>query len=107
MIGNSVAYHLVQRGWSDIVVIDKGSVASGTSKHGSGMLGLFRPQHERKIVQYCIDLYQSLQEQGYDLGLEHCGSVNLAATKDRLISLQELGYDLGLEHCGSVNLAAT
>merc|ERR1719317_1015756 len=46
MIGNSVAYHLVQRGWSDIVVIDKGSVASGTSKHGSGMLGLFRPQHE-------------------------------------------------------------
>jgi len=88
MIGNSVAYHLVQRGWSDIVVIDKGSVASGTSKYGSGMLGLFRPQHERKIVQYCIDLYQSLQEQGYDLGLEHCGSVNLAATKDRLISLQ-------------------
>merc|ERR1719309_1324338 len=88
MIGNSVAYHLVQRGWSDIVVIDKGSVASGTSKHGSGMLGLFRPQHERKIVQYCIDLYQSLQEQGYDLGLEHCGSVNLASTQDRFISLQ-------------------
>ena len=25
------------------------------------MLGLFRPKHERKIVQYCIDLYQSLQ----------------------------------------------
>ena len=24
MIGNSVAYHLVQRGWSDIVIIDKG-----------------------------------------------------------------------------------
>jgi len=88
MIGNSVAYHLVQRGWSDIVIIDKGSVADGTSKYGSGMLGLFRPQHERKIVQYCIDLYQSLQEQGYDLGLEHCGSVNLAASQDRLISLQ-------------------
>merc|ERR1719154_241974 len=88
MIGNSVAYHLVQRGWSDIVIIDKGGVADGTSKYGSGMLGLFRPQHERKIVQYCIDLYQSLQEQGYDLGLEHCGSVNLAASKDRLISLQ-------------------
>merc|ERR1719167_877157 len=88
MIGNSVAYHLVQRGWSDIVIIDKGNVADGTSKYGSGMLGLFRPQHERKIVQYCIDLYQSLQEQGYDLGLEHCGSVNLAASQDRLISLQ-------------------
>merc|ERR1719397_1113878 len=96
MIGNSVAYHLVQRGWSDIVIIDKGGVADGTSseslknkiRHGSGMLGLFRPKHERAIVQYCIDLYQSLQEQGYDLGLEHCGSINVAASKDRMTSIE-------------------
>ena len=88
MIGNAIAYHLVKKGWSDIVIIDKGSVADGTSKYGSGMLGLFRPQHERNIVQYCIDLYQQLQEEGYDLGLEHCGSVNLAATTDRMISLK-------------------
>jgi len=87
MIGNSVAYHLVQRGWSDIVIIDKGGVADGTSRHGSGMLGLFRPKHERAIVQYCIDLYQSLQEQGYDLGLEHCGSINVASSKDRMTSI--------------------
>ena len=88
MIGNSVAYHLVKKGWNDIVIIDKGNVADGTSKYGSGMLGLFRPQHERNIVQYCIDLYQALQEEGYDLGLEHCGSVNLASTEDRMISLK-------------------
>merc|ERR1719507_2143754 len=104
MIGNSVAYHLVQvllvihelylldnslqRGWSDIVIIDKGGVADGTSRHGSGMLGLFRPKHERAIVQYCIDLYQSLQEQGYDLGLEHCGSINVASSKDRMTSIE-------------------
>ena len=58
LIGNSVAYHLVQHGWTDIVIIDKGNVADGTSKYGSGMLGLFRPAEERKIVKYCIDLYQ-------------------------------------------------
>ena len=52
------------------------------------MLGLFRPKHERAIVQYCIDLYQSLQEQGYDLGLEHCGSINVAASKDRMTSIE-------------------
>jgi len=88
MIGNSVAYHLIQRGWSDIVIIDKNNVADGTSRHGSGMLGLFRPQHERKIVQYCIDLYGELQEKGYDLGLEHCGSINIATTKERMTSLK-------------------
>ena len=88
MIGNSIAYHLVKKGWTDVVVIGKGSFAKGPRKLGSGMLGLFRPQHEREMVQYCIDLYQNLQEEGHDLGLEHCGSINLAATVDRWISLQ-------------------
>ena len=88
MIGNSVAFHLAQNGWQDIVVLDKGQVAGGSSKTGSGLLGLFRPSDERKIVEYCIELYRSLQDHGYDIGLVECGSLNLAATKDRLISLQ-------------------
>ena len=37
MIGNSIAYHLVERGWRDIVIIDKGNIADGTSKYGSGI----------------------------------------------------------------------
>ena len=88
LIGNSVAYHLAEMGCPDVVVIEKGKVAEGSSKHGSGMLGLFRPKHERKIVQDCIDLYQSLQKDGYDLGLEHCGAINLATTEDRWTSLK-------------------
>ncbi|XP_040573637.1 pyruvate dehydrogenase phosphatase regulatory subunit, mitochondrial [Lepeophtheirus salmonis] len=88
MIGNSVAYHLVENGWKDVLIIDKGNIADGSSKTGSGMLGLFRPKHERRIVQYCIDLYRNLEKQGFDIGLKECGSINLAATKDRLLSLQ-------------------
>ena len=70
LIGNSVAYHLIQNGWKEVVIIDRGNIADGTSKYGSGMLGLFRPQNERQIVQYCIDLYRSLQKQGFDIGLK-------------------------------------
>ena len=88
MIGNSVAFHLSQNGWKDIVVLDKGQVAGGTQKTGAGLLGLFRPSHERKLVEYCIDLYRSLEQSGYNIGLVECGSLNLAATKDRMISLQ-------------------
>jgi len=88
MIGNSVAFHLTQAGFKDVVVIDKGHVAGGTSRTGSGMLGLFRPSHERKIVHYCIDLYRTLQQKGYQIGLVECGSLNLAATKDRMVSIQ-------------------
>lgn len=87
MIGNSVACHLVQNGVKDIVIIDKGEVADGTSKTGSGLLGLFRPTHERAFVKYCIDFYQMLQDKGYDIGLQRSGSLNLACSKDRFISL--------------------
>ena len=86
LIGNSVAYHLAEMGCPDVVVIEK--MEAGSSKYGSGMLGLFRPKHERKIVRDCIDLYQNLEKDGYDLGLEHCGSVNLATTSDRWTSLK-------------------
>lgn len=88
MIGNSVAFHLTQVGFKDIVVIDKAQVAGGTSRTGSGMLGMFRPSHERKIVRYCIDLYRTLQQKGFQIGLVECGSLNLAATKDRMVSIQ-------------------
>lgn len=88
LIGNAVAYHLVERGWKNIIVIDKNKIADGTSKHGSGMLGMFRPSHERRIVQYCVELYRNLQDKGFDIGLKECGSLNLAMSKDRMISLR-------------------
>lgn len=65
-----------------------GNIADGTSKYGSGMLGLFRPANERHIVQYCIELYRELQRKGFDIGLHECGSLNLANSKDRMLSLQ-------------------
>ena len=58
-----------QNGWKDIVVLDKGQVAGGTQKTGAGLLGLFRPSHERKLVEYCIDLYRSLEQAGYNIGI--------------------------------------
>ncbi len=88
LIGNSVAYHLVERGWKDVVVIDKGDIADGTSKYGSGMLGMFRPSAERAIVQACVELYRSLQARGFDIGLNEVGSLNLAMSRDRMISLR-------------------
>ena len=63
MVGNSVACHLVQNGWKDVVIIDKGGVADGTSKTGSGMLGLFRPSTNQyyflnRDVRYRILLFK-------------------------------------------------
>lgn len=105
IVANSVAYHLVQNGWNDIVVVEQGKIGSGTSHFGSGTLGLFKPTAHRNIIWYSIKLYQELQQMGYDIQLKQCGSLNLAQTKDRLIALKRrMAYNIptGL-HCELVS----
>ncbi|PSN46364.1 hypothetical protein C0J52_12919 [Blattella germanica] len=87
-VANSVAYHLVQNGWNDILVLEQQNIGSGTSHFGSGTLGLFKPIADRNLIMYSIKLYRRLQELGYDIGFKQSGSVNLAQTKDRLIALK-------------------
>ncbi|MPC66807.1 hypothetical protein E2C01_060960 [Portunus trituberculatus] len=61
---------------------------SGTSHNGSGVLGLFKPSSEREIVTYSVNLIKALQEDGHNLGLRQCGSLNLARTRDRAIAMK-------------------
>ncbi|EFA10911.2 pyruvate dehydrogenase phosphatase regulatory subunit, mitochondrial [Tribolium castaneum] len=95
VVANSVAYHLVQNGWSDIIVLEQGKIGSGTSHFGSGTLGLFKPIAHRNLIWYSIKLYQQLQDMGYDIQMRQCGSINLAQTNDRLIALKRrLAYNI-------------
>lgn len=95
VVANSVAYHLVQNGWRDVLVLEQSKVCSGTSHFGSGTLGMFKPISHRNLVWYSIRLYKKLQDMGHDIGLKECGSVNLAQTKDRLIMLKRrMAYNI-------------
>ncbi|XP_014235720.1 pyruvate dehydrogenase phosphatase regulatory subunit, mitochondrial-like [Trichogramma pretiosum] len=87
-VANSVAYHLVLKGWKDVLILDQNKIGEGTSHFGSGILGLFKPIAHRNLIQYSIKLYHQLSEMGYDIGLKQCGSINLAQTKDRMIALR-------------------
>ncbi|CAG9855350.1 unnamed protein product [Phyllotreta striolata] len=101
VVANSVAYHLIENGWNDVVLVEQGKIGSGTSNFGSGTLGLFKPIEHRNLIWYSIKLYQKLQDEGYDLQMKQCGSINLAQTKDRLIALKRrMAYNIptGL-HC--------
>ena len=42
VIGCSVAYHLAKLGWSDIILLEQGEIAGGTSWHAAGMVGQLR-----------------------------------------------------------------
>lgn len=47
VVANSVAYHLAQKGWQDVLVLEQNKICSGSSNFGSGTLGLFKPISHR------------------------------------------------------------
>nr|XP_019534740.2 pyruvate dehydrogenase phosphatase regulatory subunit, mitochondrial-like isoform X1 [Aedes albopictus] len=95
LLGNSVAYHLTENGWTNVVVLDQHIIGSGTSDFGSGTIGLFKPTPERNIIKESLKLYEDLQNAGHQIGLKKCGGINLAQTHDRVIALKRrIAYNL-------------
>src|SRR3990172_6086092 len=81
--GVSLAYHLAKIGWTDVVVIEKGEVASGESGYAAGLVTQFATsQSLMQFRKYSIELYS-------ELGLfEHVGSVRVASSPEQLKELQ-------------------
>ncbi|ESO90301.1 hypothetical protein LOTGIDRAFT_233822 [Lottia gigantea] len=84
IIGPSVAYHLTERGWTDVVLLEQGSLTCGTTWHSVGMIGQLRANYpEMEACRISRNLYARLEEEGHGLGWKPCGGLNLARTKDR------------------------
>jgi heterotetrameric sarcosine oxidase gamma subunit len=80
--GCSIAYHLVKLGWSDIVLLEREQLTSGTTWHAAGLLTTLRDtETQTRLAAYTQQLYRSLeQETGQATGLIECGSIQLALT---------------------------
>lgn len=92
VVGCSVAYHVARDyGITDVVILEKGVIGGGSTKHGSGLLGQLKPTPiESRVCQYSIRLYQELESRGLNTGWNQCGSLLLARTKDRLFYFRRL-----------------
>ena len=91
ILGTSVAYHLAKAGCTDVVLLEKGELTSGTTFHSVGLVSQFRTSPAlMKVMNYTINLYNELVkgEGGDSLGWHTVGSLRLASTKDRLKALQ-------------------
>lgn len=87
--GSSIAYHLAEKGWTDVVLLEQGKFTCGTTWHAVGLIGQSRDDvSTAKLVQYSAQLYRSLEASGHSVGWKQCGSVNVAQTKDRVNLLQ-------------------
>src|SRR5579871_970055 len=59
--GVSVAYHLARAGWSDLVLLDKGELTSGSTHHAAGLVTQFNPSPTMmRFRRYSIALYEEL-----------------------------------------------
>lgn len=102
IVGCSAAYHLVNLGWKDIIVIDQGKAPfyGGSSSHAPG--GAFQTNPSKlmtELAHYGAHFYNGLE---YDSikGAELCGGIEFARTPERLTELKRrrsLGKSWGLE----------
>ncbi|HET6626698.1 MAG TPA: FAD-dependent oxidoreductase [Nocardioidaceae bacterium] len=90
VIGTSVAYHLTRLGWTDLVLLEQGTLSCGTTWHAAGLVGQLRASESgTRLVQYSTELYARLeQETGLSAGYKRCGGVIVARTEDRMTQLR-------------------
>jgi 4-methylaminobutanoate oxidase (formaldehyde-forming) len=90
VIGCSVAYHLGKLGWSDVVLLERKQLTSGTTWHAAGLVGQLRQSiNMTQLARYTAELYRGLEaETGQATGYRQCGSISLATTAGRMEELR-------------------
>ena len=90
VVGCSVAYHLTKVGWTDVVLLERKRLTSGTTWHAAGLVGQLRATHNlTRLAQYTTTLFETLEEEtGQATGFKQNGSVSVAADNERLEELK-------------------
>lgn len=85
VVGVGTLYHLAKKGWSDVVLIERKELTSGSTWHAAGLLPLFNLSYSvGQIHKYSVKLYDSLEaETGQNVGFKKVSNIRLARTKDR------------------------
>ena len=89
-------------GRRDVLLLEQGQLTCGTTWHAAGLIGQMRPNRNMtQMSRYGIELYSKLvAETGLATGWKKYGSVNAAATKERMQVLRKqasLARSFGVE----------
>jgi glycine cleavage system aminomethyltransferase T/glycine/D-amino acid oxidase-like deaminating enzyme len=88
--GTSIAYHLTALGWSEVLLVDRADLTSGSTFHSAGLVGQLRSSVSlTRMMMYGTDLYRKLEaETGIDVSWHEVGSLRLASSPERMQELQ-------------------
>jgi glycine cleavage system T protein len=83
--GASVAYHLAEQGESDVVLLERADLTSGSTFHSAGLVGVLRADPTlTRMNMYSAELYRRLQQGDNPPGWVESGGLRLACTPERL-----------------------
>ncbi|WP_300435385.1 FAD-dependent oxidoreductase [uncultured Mameliella sp.] len=85
VIGCSLAYHLTKLGWTDVVLLERKQLTSGTTWHAAGLIAQLRASaNMTRLAKYSQELYGRLEEEtGIATGFRRVGSITAALTSER------------------------
>ena len=85
VVGVSVLYHLTKLGWSDVLLLERSELTSGSTWHAAGGFHTLNGDTNMAALQgYTIRLYKELEAiTGLSCGLHHVGGITLADNRDR------------------------
>src|SRR5437868_10415796 len=85
IVGNSLAHHLAELGWTDLVLLDKGPLPNpgGSTGHASNFI--FPVDHSKEMTQLTLESMRQYREAGT---LHECGGVEVARTEERMEELR-------------------
>ena len=90
--GISIAYHLTQLGLTDVVVIERHQLTSGTTWHAAGLIMQLRSSHAlTELAKYNVELYSKLEsETGHSPGFKQNGTLGICRTHNRLYETKKI-----------------
>ena len=90
VVGCSVLYHLTKLGWSDVMLIERSDLTSGSTWHAAGGFHTLNGDTNMAALQgYTIRLYKELEAiTGMSCGLHHVGGITLADNMARFEMLK-------------------
>ncbi|MEM6634680.1 MAG: FAD-dependent oxidoreductase [Pseudomonadota bacterium] len=85
VIGCSILYHLAKLGWSDVVLLERDELTSGSTWHAAANIhGLHDSTNISRLQHYTMTLYKDLErETGQGCGVFQPGALYLAQTEER------------------------
>jgi 4-methylaminobutanoate oxidase (formaldehyde-forming) len=92
IIGCSTAYHLARDHKAEVVLLEQGTLTSGSTWHAAGLVGQLRSSASiTRVLKYSVDLYKGLEaETGLATGWKMTGCLRLATNADRWTEFRRL-----------------